>query len=58
MTELEEETRARIRHLYFVDRVALDTIARTLSVSRGTVQQALVLRGGADRLPLARRSPR
>jgi len=46
---MKDETRAWIRHLYFVEHLALDVIAKELRLSRRTVRRALVVPGGARR---------
>jgi hypothetical protein len=43
---MDQETRDRIRHLYFVERVPLHAIAETLTLSPREVRGALVLPGG------------
>ena len=43
---MKPETRSLIRHLYFVEHLALDVIARELRLSRRTVRRALVVAGG------------
>lgn len=50
---VREENRRRIRHLYFVQRVAPVAIAEELRLSLRTVRRALVIRGGAARTPPA-----
>lgn len=46
---MKHATRVRIRHLYFVEHLAVDVIATELRLRRRTVQRALVLPGGATR---------
>ena len=46
MSPLEEETRAAIHRLYFVERRRLEVIAAELRLRPVTVRQALVLDGG------------
>lgn len=43
---MTDDTRDRIRQLYFVQRMPLREIARALAVSRHAVLRALVLPGG------------
>jgi len=43
---MSETTRARIRHLYFVERTPLRTIAEALALTPRAVRAALVLPGG------------
>ncbi len=50
---MDEPTRAVIRHLYFVERRSLRTIAETLTLAPHAVRAALVLPGGTA----AQRSP-
>jgi hypothetical protein len=47
MSPLEEETRAAIHRLYFVERRRLDVIAAELRLRPVTVRRALVIDGGA-----------
>ena len=49
MAPMKAETRALIRHLYFVDQVPVDQIADVLGLSRIAVRRALLLRGGGRR---------
>jgi hypothetical protein len=51
MSPLEEETRAVIQRLYFVERCRLDVIAAELRLRPVTVRRALVIDGGAARRP-------
>lgn len=51
MPPLKDETRAAIHRLYFVERRRLDVIAAELQLRRLTVRRALVLDGGAARMP-------
>jgi len=53
MAPVKAETRLRIRHLYFVQRVPPVVIAEELRVSLRTVRRALVIRGGANGNPPA-----
>jgi len=47
MSRLEEEIRAAIHRLYFVERRRLDAIAAELRLRPVTVRRTLVLDGGA-----------
>ena len=51
MSPLEEETRAAIHRLYFVERRRLDAIAAELRLRLVTVRRTLVLDGGAVDMP-------
>jgi len=51
MSTLEEETRAAIHRLYFVERRRLDVIAAELRLRPLTVRRTLVIDGGAARMP-------
>jgi hypothetical protein len=51
MSPLEEETRAAIHRLYFVERRRLDAIAAELRLRPVTVRRTLVLNGGAVHIP-------
>ena len=51
MSPLEEEIRAAIHHLYFVERRRLDVIAAELRLRPATVHRTLVLDGGAACMP-------
>ena len=42
---MKPSTRILIRHLYFVERLPLDVIARELRLRRRSVRRALVVRG-------------
>jgi hypothetical protein len=55
MTALRDESRAVIYRLHFVERQRLDAFAAALRLARSTVCRALVLDGGALRMPA--RSP-
>ncbi len=50
---MDDTTRARIRHLYFVDQLPLRTIGRELALAPQAVRAALVLPGGRrdERVP-------
>jgi hypothetical protein len=50
---MTQDTRDRIRHLYFVERMPLRRIAETLTLAPHAVRSALVLPGGQP----ARRDP-
>jgi hypothetical protein len=47
MPSLEDEIRAAIHRLYFVERCRLDVIAAELRLRPATVRRALVIEGGA-----------
>jgi hypothetical protein len=55
---MKEETRALIRHLYFVDHLAIDVIAEELRLTRRAVRRALVVRGGVRRRPSLTPNPK
>ncbi len=46
---MKHATRSLIRHLYFVEQVAVDAIARELRLRPRTVRRALVIAGGGRR---------
>ncbi len=48
---MKHATRALIRHLYFVEQLAVDAIARELRLRPRTVRRALVIAGGGQRRP-------
>jgi len=51
MSPLEEETRAAIHRLYFVERRRLDAIAAELRLRPVTVRRTLVIDGGTAHMP-------
>lgn len=46
---MKHATRALIRHLYFVEQLAVDAIARELGLRPRTVRRVLVIAGGGQR---------
>jgi DNA-binding transcriptional regulator LsrR (DeoR family) len=52
MLPVNDETRAAIHRLYFVERRRLDSIAAELRLRRAAVRRALVIDGGAVRPPV------
>ena len=51
MSLFEEEIRAAIHRLYFVERCRVDVIAAELRLHPVTVRRALVIDGGAAHIP-------